>query len=159
MKLITLVALFLFPLVTNAQTSTYQPDSSTGLEYFNLVELNCPCYTEDSTNINLHPSQIIAYKKVQQTADSLSRLHSPCYEFYAKFICGVYYRNEYPKYNSLFLLDYDVAIVERKVYFQKPLPIDSTFCPAWQIVLLKKRSIELFNQDYSGYTICDDELD
>lgn len=144
----------------NGQVKTYE-SKSTYIEfpYFDFVELSCPCTTPNMAKVGLNSHQLLKYKSAQGTADSLTRLYSPCYEFRARFICGIYYSH----FNSSILssinqLNFNPQVYKRQVIFTTHLPPDSTICPAWQITIVKIRSVPLLKQQHSGTTICDYDL-
>lgn len=159
------IILLLFSEKIFSQNTQYWERSDIEFPYFDFVDGNCPCKTENMTNETLHESQLKAYREAQVKADLLTKMESPCYVYRAKFICGVLYPTKIFYLSELYLCSrstfhsppYDPARVDVEIIFGKPLDRDSTICPAWQIVIERKKVLlKLMRQDYSsGTTFCD----
>lgn len=154
-----LILIMALPLgILRGQVVQYEPKSDIEFPYFDFISMNCPCVTKNMKEEVLHENQLEEYRSAQQTADSLTKFVAPCYEYKARFICGVYHYTYTPKLRKLSSLDHHPKVLDRKVIFKKPLHRDSTICPAWQIEIVKIRSLELMSRFYSSFTICDDEV-
>jgi hypothetical protein len=70
---------------------------------------------------DLHERQLKAYRSAQYTADSLTKIDSPCYEYRARFICGIYFYPWSPKLNSLNTIDYNPKVLDREILFKNIL--------------------------------------